>query len=103
MKNRFESAEVFEMFAELDVIHLALEGERDAMLTARPAAAIDQMIDEATGFGVARDLESIDRICSLVERQVWLEGQLDIDTSNGIAFLNEMTALERDLKEAIAA
>jgi hypothetical protein len=48
MKNRFESAEIFEAFTVIDVCYLQLEEMRKLPLS--PPNVIEQMIDRATGF-----------------------------------------------------
>ncbi len=98
MKSRWESAETFAQYAELEAIDWMLRQESAKTASARPAAAIDQMIDEATGYGVARDLESIDTVTGLVQRKVVLELALGMDATTTEEFLAQLDGLESELK-----
>lgn len=97
MKNRWESPEIFSQYAELECIDYLMRQEKDRLISSGPKATIDLMIDRATGFGVSRDLQSIDTIKELLERRIELETCLEID-SDAKEFRDKLNELEVGLK-----
>lgn len=102
MKNRFESREVFGKYAELEAIDYMIRQESNRLTSAAPKAIIDVLIDEATGAGVARDLDSIDRVKALLDQKIQCEKFLEIDSANAQQLLIKLNELENNLKADIA-
>lgn len=65
MKNILESAEVFEAYARIDC-SLYMLGELHKKMNI-PRSALEMMVDNATGFGVAQAQEHITESVELME------------------------------------
>ena len=102
MKNRFESAEVFSKYAELEAIDYLMRVEKDRLMSSKPNHPLERMIDEATGFGVSQDLESIDTIKDLLAQRIKCERFLEIDSTEAEEFLGKLNSLESELKSDCA-
>lgn len=84
MKNRFESAEIFESYVILDLLHLELEEIRKELNV--PRHGIDIMIDKATGY----DKRHLPRLIEIMKDMIKYKKIVEIDFSKDQAFLGEL-------------
>lgn len=97
MRNRFESDEVFSKYVELEAIDWMIREEGHRLNSLAPKTIIDAEIDRVTGFGVSRDLDSIDRVKELLNQKIKCEIYLEIDPTNAREFMDKLNDLERQL------
>lgn len=93
MKNRWESAETFGKYAELEAIDYMIRQEHRRFFTAAKLTPLEAAIDDATGYGKAMLDRSMEYLLELIEQKIACETFLEIDTKPSLEFRNGLANL----------
>lgn len=89
----FESEAVFTAYATIDACYFCMQQVNEQMQ--KPRAPIERMIDETTGYGVAKAKERAETLVSLLEQIIENKKFIEAETSRDEQML---TALKQFLK-----
>lgn len=93
MKNIFESGEVMVAYAEIDLAYYQLQEIAKKSLDNKPKSGLDVMIDKATGYGKAKDIETIKSLIACHECIIANKKFIEADYSDNKKLKKELENL----------
>lgn len=88
MKNIFESGEVFEAYARIDLRYYGIEQLSKDLN--KPRSPLEIMIDEQTGYGKEKNRKDIKTAIELIKGIIADKKIIEADYSGDEKFLNEL-------------
>lgn len=104
MQSRWENEKVFAAYAEIDFLYFAINEAREDFTAANHGLSpIERMVDAATGFDAARELEVAQRLIKLLNRIIKKKAFIEVDAAGDIEFRAALRGLARRCKKELLA